>query len=120
MRFRGCFRVVRRSDRAVPVPAPRPRPACAPLDVRVWASGGEPLLLVNASRRQGGAVQRNRFRRRVRMAFLALVREGLPGGTRLGVVWVRPAQGFRLDGKTPSFQEIVRLLRSALCGQGNT
>ena len=68
------------------------------MDIRIWpkdSGDGLPLLLVNASRKQGRAVVRNRFRRRVRMAFLKVLRDN-PGLARAGtVVWVRPARGTR-------------------------
>jgi ribonuclease P protein component len=71
------------------------------------------MLLVNASRKQGRAVQRNRFRRRVRMAFLKILREQ-PGLEDLRyVVWVRPARGAP-KGCLFSFHEIESQLRLAL------
>ena len=71
------------------------------------------MLLVNASRKQGRAVQRNRFRRRVRMAFLKVLREA-PGPDDLRyVVWVRPARGAP-KGCPFSFHEIESQLRLAL------
>ncbi|MCE1229606.1 MAG: ribonuclease P protein component [Firmicutes bacterium] len=93
---------------------PRPlTPRESALDVRIWRwpSHSMPLLLVNASRKQGHAVLRNRFRRRVRMAFLDLLRrrpvqEGL-------VVWVRPAKGSRLGCNIP-YAEIADQLELAL------
>jgi ribonuclease P protein component len=71
------------------------------------------MLLVNASRKQGRAVQRNRFRRRVRMAFLQVLRESstLPGS--LGVVWVRPSRTAAKGCPFP-FQTILGQLRLAL------
>jgi ribonuclease P protein component len=71
------------------------------------------MLLVNASRKQGRAIQRNRFRRRVRMAFLKILRDG-PGQDDLRyVVWVRPARGAP-KGCPFSFHEIESQLRLAL------
>ena len=116
MRVAGRYRVVRRQDHAVPKVAPRPLLGKEqPLDVRVWhmAAGLEPMLLVNASRKQGRAVQRNRFRRRVRMAFLHILRDTPSLGGNLGVVWVRPARN-SAKGCPFSFQEIVGQLRLAL------
>ncbi|MGA2082310.1 MAG: ribonuclease P protein component [Holophaga sp.] len=120
MRVAGCYRVVRRQDHAVPAVTPRPILGREePLDIRIWrrdAQPGplsEPWLLVNASRKQGGAVQRNRFRRRVRMAFLKILREG-PGPDDLRyVVWVRPARGAP-KGCPFSFHAIESQLRLAL------
>ena len=116
MRVAGRYRVVRRQDHAVPAAAPRPLLARdQPLDIRIWrlAAATEPMLLVNASRKQGLAVQRNRFRRRVRMAFLKVLRER-PVQDDLGyVIWVRPARGAP-KGCAFSFQEIESQLRLAL------
>jgi ribonuclease P protein component len=68
------------------------------------------MLLVTSPRKTGGAVQRNQFRRRVRMAFL----DGLqPLQNGSWVVWVRP-------GRTAppvdhiSFQDIESQLKLAL------
>ena len=116
MRVAGRYRVVRRQDHAVPEVVPRPLLGKEQaLDVRVWhlAAGVEPMLLVNASRKQGRAVQRNRFRRRVRMAFLQVLRETPSLGGSLGVVWVRPARSAK-KGCPFSFLEIVGQLRLAL------
>jgi ribonuclease P protein component len=99
------------------------------LDIRVWgraegpehgpegpeqgAEGPEPMLLVNASRKQGRAVQRNRFRRRVRMAFLKILREQPRAEDLRYVVWVRPARGAP-KGCPFTFHEIEGQLRLAL------
>lgn len=116
MRVAGRYRVVRRQDHAVPAAVPRPMLARdQPLDIRIWRwpAATEPLLLVNASRKQGRAVQRNRFRRRVRMAFLEVLRE-CPVPDELGyVIWVRPARGAP-KGCAFSFHEIESQLRLAL------
>ena len=85
------------------------------LDIRIWSGPSDalPLLLVNASRKQGQAVMRNRFRRRVRMAFLAVLRSA-PGLTPFGaVVWVRPARGAKAGCDIP-YAEIEAQLRLAL------
>jgi ribonuclease P protein component len=116
MKVAGRYRVVQRQDHAVPSVAPRPLLGKEqPLDIRVWrwAPGVEPMLLVNASRKQGRAVQRNRFRRRVRMAFLKVLREepSLEGFSC--VVWVRPARGAP-RGCPFAFHEIEGQLRLAL------
>jgi ribonuclease P protein component len=71
------------------------------------------MLLVNASRKQGRAVQRNRFRRRVRMAFLKILREQSVLDELRCVVWVRPARSAP-KGCSFSFQEIESQLRLAL------
>ena len=116
MKVAGRYRVVQRQDHAVPGVAPRPLLGRDQLlDVRVWAwaSGQEPMLLVNASRKQGRAVQRNRFRRRVRMAFLKILREGPPTDGLRCVVWVRPARTAP-KGCPFSFHEIESQLRLAL------
>ena len=115
MRVAGRYRTVCRNDHAVPEHPPRPLTGRdAPLDVRVWLgpNGVIPLLLVNASRKQGHAVQRNRFRRRVRMAFLDLLRADPRLADFNGVVWVRPARGNPKKCMV-SYQEIEGQLRLA-------
>jgi ribonuclease P protein component len=98
--FKGRFRTVRQRDHAVPTPLPRPLLGPeAFLDIRAWRRAGDdsgddlgqpgPLLLVTSPRKTGRAVQRNRFRRQVRMAFLGLS-ERIAG--RPWIVWVRPAR----------------------------
>jgi ribonuclease P protein component len=116
MRVAGRYRVVRRQDHAVPATAPRPilgREQA--LDVRIWRLGDrpEPMLLVNASRKQGRAVQRNTFRRRVRIAFLKILREGPAPDDLRYVIWVRPARGAP-KGCPFTFHEIESQLRLAL------
>ena len=116
MQVAGRYRVVQRQDHAVPSSVPRPLLGRdQALDVRVWrwAIGPEPRLLVNASRKQGRAVQRNRFRRRVRMAFLKILRETSVLEGQRCVVWVRPARS-AAKGCPFTFQEIESQLRLAL------
>jgi ribonuclease P protein component len=114
MIFKGRFRTVRHKDHAVPVPPPRPMLGRASfLDIRIWehALAGGPLLLVTSPRKTGPAVQRNRFRRQVRMAFLATMEPPLLD--RPWVVWVRPGRTAPpLD--TIRFQDIETQLRLAL------
>jgi ribonuclease P protein component len=111
--YKGRFRTVRHKDHAVPAPPPRPLLGQASwLDIRAWRrmESKGPMLLVTSPRKTGGAVQRNRFRRRVRMAFLAgaATLQGQPW-----VVWVRPGRTAPpLD--TISFQDIESQLRLAL------
>jgi len=111
--YRGRFRTVRHKDHAVPTPPPRPLLGqSSSLDIRAWpgAVGNGPLLLVTSPKRTGAAVQRNQFRRRVRMAFLASVEPLLD---RPWVVWVRPGRTAPpLD--TILFQDIENQLRLAL------
>jgi len=117
VRVAGRYRVVQRRDHAVPETPPRPlTPRESPLDVRVWLSqdGSLPLLLVNASRKQGHAVIRNRFRRRVRMIFLELLRSDPTLAPFSGVVWVRPSRGSRLGCDIP-YADIADQLSLALC-----
>ncbi|MBK8573038.1 MAG: ribonuclease P protein component [Holophagaceae bacterium] len=112
MIYKGRFRTVRHKDHAVPAPLPRPLLGQASfLDIRAWRHAGTtPLLLVTSPRKAGGAVQRNRFRRQVRMAFLAGL-DALP--SHPWVVWVRPARmAPPLD--TIRFQDIESQLRLAL------
>ncbi len=113
MIFKGRFRTVRHVDHAVPSALPRPLlGAGSSLDIRAWRHPGaeHPLLLVTAPRKAGPAVVRNRFRRRARMAFLAL-----PDEHRLDswVVWVRPSRrGPSLE--QISYHDIRDMLASAL------
>ena len=113
MIYKGRFRTVRHKDHAVPVPPPRPLLGQSSwLDIRAWSRVGTsgPMLLVTSPRKTGGAVQRNRFRRRVRMAFLA---QAEPLRDHAWVVWVRPGRSAPpLD--TISFQDIESQLRLAL------
>ncbi len=113
MIFKGRFRTVRHKDHVVPAPLPRPLLGqTSLLDIRAWrrTEGLGPLLLVTSPRKTGRAVLRNRFRRQVRMAFLASVEPllDLPW-----IVWVRPGRS------TPplanlSYQDIENQLRLAL------
>ena len=113
MIYKGRFRTVRHKDHAVPAPLPRPLLGQSSwLDIRAWrrmdATG--PMLLVTSPRKTGGAVQRNRYRRRVRMAFLAGMN---PLQAHPWVVWVRPSRTAPpLD--SISFQDIESQLRLAL------
>ena len=113
MIFKGRFHTVRHKDHVVPAPLPRPllgHLSC--LDIRAWPrpESSGPLLLVTSPKKTGRAVLRNRFRRQVRMAFLAGV-EPLRG--QAWVVWVRPSRmAPPLD--TISFQDIETQLQLAL------
>ena len=116
MKVAGRYRVVQRQDHAVPGVVPRPLLGREQaLDIRIWrwSSGTEPMLLVNASRKQGRAVQRNRFRRRVRMAFLEVLRNGFGLNELCYVVWVRPARSAP-KGCRFSFHDIESQLQLAL------
>ncbi|MFN8011415.1 MAG: hypothetical protein U0P81_08415 [Holophagaceae bacterium] len=82
-----------------------PRPltdAGSRLDIRIWANprAEQPLLLATTPRKCGTAVERNAFRRRARMALLAVLRDaGTPGGRSprgFPLVWLRPAKGIRV------------------------
>jgi ribonuclease P protein component len=110
--FRGTYRIVRRKDRAVPVPPPRALFAgdTAGLDLRAWRREGldRPLLLVNAPKKSGPAVARNRFKRRVRAALHGLLQDAAPAPF---ILWVRPARGARC---TQTYAEIQAQLRRAL------
>ena len=113
MNFKGRFRTVRHKDHAVPALLPRPllgHSSC--LDIRIWAdaSAQVPLLLVTSPKKTGPAVERNRFRRQVRMAFLAHM---MPLLGRPCVVWVRPARSAP-PLRDIRFQEIELQLQLAL------
>lgn len=90
------------------------------LEIRCWrnSAGGGILLLASASRKQGPAVARNRFRRRVRHAFLRLLAEGA-GPQAPAVVWVRPGRDQRAPGRIP-FSVILEQLRLALKTPGGS
>jgi RNase P protein component len=112
--FRGAFRVLRRGEISAPPKGLRPLLGKeAALDVRRFpcaAPPAAPRLFVSAPRRAGSAVQRNRFRRRVRMAFLAFLREH-PGRVAPGqVVWIRPGP----SGCEVPFGDVLSLLRRAI------
>lgn len=114
MEFRGAFRTLQRGDVSAPPKGLRSLLGReAALDVRRFPGPIEPpgpRLLVNAPRRAGSAVERNRFRRRVRMAFLRLLNdEGLTLDSA-AVLWVRPGPG----GCTLPFDDILGLLRRVL------
>lgn len=98
------------------MPKDLPRPVSArglSLDIRIWSFNAElPLLMVTASRKNGRAVRRNQFRRRVRMAFLKILQDW-PGGGPAGVVWVRPSR-IVPKNQLPTFHEIEGQLRLAL------
>lgn len=114
MEFRGAFRALRRGEIGAPPKGLRALLGReAALDVRTFPCKAQPpgpRLLVSAPRRAGSAVQRNRFRRRVRMAFLRLLRgEGRTMDAGL-VLWVRPGSG----GCGLPFDDILNLLRRAM------
>ncbi|OQA33928.1 MAG: Ribonuclease P protein component [Acidobacteria bacterium ADurb.Bin340] len=116
MEFAGRFRAARQGDHVVPECPPRPlSDRASGLDIRIWARPGAtlPLLLVNASRKQGRAVHRNLFRRRVRMAFLAVLRSTPEFAPFSGVLWVRPARGVQGGCNLP-YAEIEAHLSAAL------
>jgi RNase P protein component len=116
VRVAGRYRVVQRRDHAVPETPPRPLTSReSPLDVRIWFGhdGSIPLLLVNATRKQGSAVYRNRFRRRVRMAFLQILRSDPQFTPFSGVVWVSPARGGKMGRDIP-YADIADQLMLAL------
>lgn len=128
------FRVVRHSDHVLPAPAAVrsltsqavPNNPSAPqiLDVRAWrihASANAPLtipsLLVHAPRRTGKAVERNRFKRRTRMALLRLLRANPALNLLNWVIWVRPTKGSSL-GCRVDYVAIEGQLRLALSRLG--
>ena len=117
----GAFRTVRHGDHAVPESLPRPLLGAEhPLDVRCWRNvqgmspfPDRPRLLVGISRKMGGAVLRNRFKRRVRMAALQVLREpGMPGMEPF-TLFVRMGRSVP-KGQELTYLDILRLLRMAL------
>jgi ribonuclease P protein component len=116
MRVAGTFRVVRQKDRVVSERPPRRLSARGgSLDVRsvFWGKGGLPLLLVGVPKKTGSAVARNKFRRRVRMAFLAALRKRSAVSERPFVFFVRPARG-NGAGCRIEYRDIEKQIESAL------
>jgi len=116
MQIAGCFRVVNHKDRVISQRHPPTLSARgASLDVRLISlnEGRTPLLLVSASRKTGAAVTRNQFRRRVRMAFLAVLRETPALLDAKFVLWVRPARG-NSSGCQIEYQDIEMQIKSSL------
>ena len=128
------FRVVRHSDHVLPAPAAaRPLTTQAAskdhgvtpvLDVRAWRVPGPsarlaavPSLLVHAPRRTGKAVERNRFKRRTRMALLTVLRANPTLDLSSWVIWVRPIKGSAL-GCRVDYVAIEGQLRLALSRLG--
>lgn len=116
------FSVVRHSDHALPAPAaPRPLLTSSVLDVRAWrgstSTSALPALLVHAPRRTGNAVERNRFKRRTRMALLNILKEIPALALGSWIFWVRPAKGSPLGCKV-DYAAIEGQLRLALLRLG--
>lgn len=128
------FRVVRHSDHVLPAPAaarsltaqavPKAPGAPQTLDVRAWRIHAPattrfaiPSLLVHAPRRTGKAVERNRFKRRTRMALLNLLRGNPALDLSNWVIWVRPTKGAPL-GCRVDYVAIEGQLRLALSRLG--
>ena len=128
------FRAVRHSDHVLPAPASArsltaqgaPNNPRAPqiLDIRAWhiqapatARLAIPSLLVHAPRRTGKAVERNRFKRRTRMALLTLLRGNPALDLSNWVIWIRPTKGSSL-GCRVEYSAIEGQLRLALSRLG--
>ena len=128
------FRIVRHSDHVLPAPAvARPltvqtvpkAPGAPPiLDIRAWRVPSPaatllaiPSLLVHAPRRTGKAVERNRFKRRTRMALLNLLRANPALDLSSWVIWIRPTKGSPL-GCRVDYAAIEGQLRLALSRLG--
>lgn len=123
------FCIVRHSDHVLPAPVvvrsltarAEPGEARPVLDIRAWRIPGSlwdvPRLLVHAPRRTGGAVERNRFKRRTRMALLGVLEENACLKLASWVIWVRPAKGSSL-GCRVAFAAIEGQLRQALSRLG--
>ena len=127
------FRVVRHSDHLLPAPVAvrsltaqvAPGEARVPqiLDIRAWrlpaptaALLGMPSLLVHAPRRTGKAVERNRFKRRARMALLKVLGDSPSLDLSSWVIWVRPTKGSPLGCRAdyPAIEGQLRLALSRL------
>jgi ribonuclease P protein component len=116
MRVAGAFRVVRQKDRVVSECKPRPLSARGgSLDVKSLLGniGSLPLLMVGASKKTGSAVERNKFRRRVRMAFLVALRKHAANFGRPFILFVRPAR-WSSSGCRIEYQDIEKQIESAL------
>ncbi len=130
------FRVVRHSDHVLPAPVvvrsltaqatPGEPRVMQLLDVRAWRrppSGAVGTLLdllallVHAPRRTGIAVERNRFKRRTRMALLKILQETPARDLSTWVLWVRPTKGSSL-GCRLDYAAIEGQLRLALSRLG--
>ena len=128
------FRIVRHSDHVLPAPAAArpltvqtaPKAPGAPpiLDIRAWRVPSPaatllaiPSLLVHAPRRTGKAVERNRFKRRTRMALLKLLRENPALDLSSWIIWVRPTKGSS-TGCRMDYAAIEGQLRLALSRLG--
>lgn len=126
------FRIVRHSDHVLPAPVvvrsltnrAEPGEARPLLDIRAWRTPPRPSglrelprLLVHAPRRTGKAVERNRFKRRARMALLRILEEKTGLDLVSWVIWVRPAKGSSL-GCRVAFAAIEGQLRQALSRLG--
>lgn len=125
----GVYRTVRHGDHAVPDTLPRPLVGAEhPLDIRAWtrpsaeALAGDqgmpafpdrPWLLVGITRRMGGAVIRARFKRRVRMAALELLRRPEFSAVGRVVLFVRPGRSAP-KGRDIPYADILRALSLAL------
>jgi len=143
MKIAGRFRAVKRKDRVFSGNHPKPLSIRGKtdgmLDIRVILlnkadktdktsntnSTGDaryPLLLVNAPRKTGSAVERNKFRRRVRMAFLTVLRksnETSTSNTNSFVLWVRPSPG-NSKGCRVDYRNIEKQIESSLSLMGQT
>lgn len=105
------------------MPESLPRPLLGaehPLDVRCWRNiqgispfPERPRLLVGISRKMGGAVLRNRFKRRVRMAALQILRESGVQEVESITLFVRVGRRVPKGQELP-YSDILRLLRMAL------
>jgi RNase P protein component len=120
MRIAGRFSVVRQKDHVVPAATHSPRLSVrGALDIKVfWLGQGvrsllPPLLLVSASRKTGSAVERNKFRRRVRMAFLEALRKMPAEANPSFAVSVRPTRGSG-SGCKIEYWDIVNLIEHSL------
>lgn len=121
MNIANHFRVVSHSDHVLPAPtAVRALGGQEQVDIRAWrtAPALEQLrLLVHAPRRTGKAVERNRFKRRTRMALLKVLEENSSLTLDDWVIWVRPRKGSAL-GCRVAFSVIEGQLRLALSRLG--
>jgi ribonuclease P protein component len=116
MQVAGSFRVVRHKDHIVfdrQLKSLSTRGSLLDIRVLFWGKGKLPFLLVSASKKTGSAVERNKFRRRVRMAFLAVLRKHKTVFDMSFALFIRPAR-WNPTGCRIGYQDIEKQIESAL------
>jgi ribonuclease P protein component len=85
------------------------------LDIRLirLPNANVPYLLASASKKSGSAVARNKFRRRVRMAFLEILKKRQGAVDNGFALWVRPSK-WSPSGCLVEYREIEKQLEQSL------